>query len=201
MPSDYLEISWSLSMTFNELHLVNNLRIFCIHYSPYQTQWQWPLIHTSEYFEYTFETFLSRRFCKGHKHPREGSWSFGCQGSGPAQSQCSWGWPLLSGDPGERLPGAMGLNPVPGRCFQLRLSPWSCQSSSSNSCHPAVMCLVMGPTELQPPAGQHPSLGTQGGAWCPRPGLHLLQRLHHEFKLNTEMKTKNSGFRLSLPHQ
>lgn len=144
---------------------------------------------------YLLWKFLGWKFCEGHESIPASSWRFGWQHSGPARSQCSQGWPLPSGDPGERLQGAMGLDPGLGRWFRLRVSPWSCQSCSSSSCHPASMCAVTGPAQLQPPAGQHSSLGAQGGTQCPGPELHLLQRLHCESNLKHRNEKQKFRFK------
>lgn len=125
---------------------------------------------------------LSRRFCKGHKHPQ------GSPGALSVRALCQFRASAAKGGP---FPG---VSPGPGRCFQLRLSPWSCQTSSS--CCPATKCLVMGSSELQPPVGQHASLRAQGGAQCPRSGLHLLQRLRHKSKL--KHRNENQKFRFKV---
>lgn len=164
MPSDYLETSSSLSITFNELHLMVKHTLQSVSNT---------MTVTSAINIENFGVDLVRAIKASTGAPRVFCW----KGSGPAQSQCvfpvvtlrrgsqvPWGWTLAWGG---TFSWGSHLGPV--RAPAKAPSPWS---------------LVMGRADPQPSVGQHLSLRTQGGTPCPVLGLHLLQRLHCEYNLN-----------------
>lgn len=144
-------------MTFTELHLVDILRIFCVHYSPYQAQWQWPLLST-------LEVFRLKILWRPWEHPRwlleiwlTGLWA----SSAPVQPRLApsqwWPW--------GKAPRCHGTGPWPGLVLsvealvlvlpelQLQLVPSCSCMPGHRSCWAATTCW---PTFQPGSPGSHP---------------------------------------------
>lgn len=183
MPSDYLETSLSLSITFNELHLVVKHTLQSVSNT---------MTVTSAINIENFGADLVRAMKASTGAPRVFCW----KGSGPAQSQCvfpvvtlrrgsqvPWGWTLAWGG---TFSWGSHLGPV--RAPAKAPSPWS-HVPGHGPCWPTTIC---GPTSQPEDPGRYP-MSCPGAAFTTKTSLWIQPKPQ-------TLKTKKSDLGLILPN-